>query len=63
MRKAKLDLGRFAAIAPVHWHVPVRVPLHPYMRFSRRLDGQLRELVARWEHTSSPNARRLRYLR
>ena len=55
MRRSKLDLVRVAAIAPVHWYVPVRVPLHPYMRFSRRLDGQLRKLVARWAHASSPS--------
>ena len=60
MKKAKLDLIRAVAIAPSHWDVPLRVPLHPYMRFSRRLDGQLRKLVARWARQAAPNAFALR---
>ncbi len=63
MRELKWGLVRAAAIAPVHWYVPVRVPLHPYMRFSRRLDGQLQRLVARWVHASAPNAQGSRRLR
>jgi hypothetical protein len=40
-----------------HWDVPVRVELPAYLRFSRRLDQQLRRLVAHWQHTASPAAR------
>jgi hypothetical protein len=40
-----------------HWDVPVRVDLRSFLRFSRRLDSQLRRLVVRWAHTASPSAR------
>ncbi len=40
-----------------HWDVPVRVELRSYLRFSRRLDSQLRRLVVRWGHVASPKAR------
>jgi hypothetical protein len=40
-----------------HWDVPVRVELRAYLRFSRRLDLQLRRLVVRWAHSASPSAR------
>ena len=40
-----------------HWDVPVRVELRSYLRFSRRLESQLRRLVVRWAHAASPNAR------
>ena len=40
-----------------HWDVPVRVELRSFLRFSRRLDSQLRRLVVRWAHAASPNAR------
>ena len=31
-----------------YWDVPVRVELRAYLRFGRRMDGQLRRLVVRW---------------
>jgi hypothetical protein len=40
-----------------HWDVPVRVEVRAYMRFSRRLDMQLRRLVVRWAHAAAPRAR------
>lgn len=30
------------------WNVPVYVEVEAYLRFSRRMDSQLRRLVARW---------------
>ncbi|MEN6449052.1 MAG: hypothetical protein ABFC96_01050 [Thermoguttaceae bacterium] len=40
-----------------YWDVPVQVKLRAYLRFGRRMDSQLRRLVARWSHTASPAAR------
>ena len=40
-----------------YWYVPVRVDVRAYLRFSRRMDAQLRRLVVRWAHTASPSAR------
>jgi hypothetical protein len=40
-----------------HWDVPVRVELMAYLRFNRRMDSQLRRLVARWAYTAPPRAR------
>jgi hypothetical protein len=37
-----------------HWDVPVRVELRAYLGFGRRMDSQLRRLVARWTRTVSP---------
>ncbi len=48
MKIAKLDIARAVLIARSHWDVPVLVRLRPYVQFSRRLDGQLQQLVARW---------------
>ena len=59
MRSEKPDFARAVSIDLYHWDVPVRVGLRPYVRFSRRLDGQLRKLVARWTRTAAPNALRL----
>jgi hypothetical protein len=40
-----------------HWDVPVRVELRSFLRFSRRMDLQLRRLVVRWAHAASPWSR------
>jgi hypothetical protein len=40
-----------------HWDVPVRVELRAFLRFSRRMDSQLRRLVVRWAYSASPCAR------
>jgi hypothetical protein len=42
-----------------HWDVPVSVELRAYLSFGRRMDSQLRRLVARWAHAASPQARQL----
>lgn len=42
-----------------YWAMPIRVELQVYLRFSRRLDKQLRWLVVRWAHAASPSARGL----
>ena len=39
------------------WDVPVRVELRAYLRFGRRMDGQLRRLVIRWAHAAAPQSR------
>jgi hypothetical protein len=44
-----------------HWDVPVHVELRAYLRFGRRMDGQLRRLVLRWAHTAAPRARELTF--
>jgi hypothetical protein len=40
-----------------YWDVPVRVEVKAFLRFSRRMDNQLRRLVVRWAHAASPSAR------
>ena len=57
MSNNKLFAGEGVLIGRDHWDVPVRVELRAYMRFSRRLDSQLRRLVIRWGHVASPWAR------
>ena len=57
MSNQNQTVGQRVAIGRKHWDVPVRVALQPYLRFSRRLDGQLRRLVARWAYTAAPCAR------
>jgi hypothetical protein len=57
MSNQNLTVGQRMAIGRDHWDVPVRVALLPYLRFSRRLDGQLRRLVASWAYTAAPCAR------
>jgi hypothetical protein len=48
------------ALTRDHWDVPIRVRLLPYVEFSRRLDGELDKLVARWADQAAPNARQPR---
>ena len=50
MKSEKLGFARAVMIARDHWDVPVRVRLREYLQFCRRLDGQLKDLVARWDH-------------
>ena len=57
MSNNKLITGDGVFIGRDHWDVPVRVELRAYLRFSRRLDSQLRRLVIRWAHAASPRAR------
>ena len=57
MSNDKLITGEGVLIGRDHWDMPVRVELRAYMRFSRRLDSQLRRLVTRWAHVASPWAR------
>jgi hypothetical protein len=42
-----------------HWDVPLRVELRRFLRFSRRMDVQLRRLVIRWGHAATPESRGL----
>ena len=56
MRHKKLDFDRAILIDRPHWDVPLLVHLHPYLRFSRQVDRQLRNLVARWAHAAAPRA-------
>jgi len=48
MNNEKVPAAAMLRMERIHWDVPVRVELSNYLRFSRRLDGQLQELVARW---------------
>ena len=57
MSNQNLTVVKGVAIGRNHWDVPVPVALQPYLRFNRRLDGQLRRLVASWAHTAAPCAR------
>jgi hypothetical protein len=42
-----------------HWDIPVSVDLRVYLRFSRRMDFQLRRLVRRWAHAAPGESRGL----
>ena len=44
-----------------HWDVPVRVELRAYLRFGRRMDGQLRRLEIRWAHAAAPKSREVTF--
>lgn len=57
MSNQNLTVGEGVPIGRNHWDVPVRVALQPYLRFSRRLDFQLRRLIASWAYTAPPCAR------
>jgi len=57
MSNDKLTADDGVLIGRNHWDVPVRVELRAYLRFTRRLDNQLRRLVVRWAHAASPKAR------
>lgn len=57
MQHGKPISGECVTIGREHWDVPVRVELKVYLRFSRRMDGQLRRLVGRWAHAAAPRAR------
>jgi hypothetical protein len=59
MSDQKSTAGNDVLIGRDHWDVPVSVELRAYLAFGRRMDSQLRRLVARWEHTASPYARKL----
>jgi hypothetical protein len=39
------------------WDSPLCVSLPAYRQFARRMDAQLRQLVARWAYAAAPNAR------
>jgi hypothetical protein len=57
MSNDKMIADEGVLIGRSHWDVPVRVKLAAYLRFSRRLDSQLRRLVVRWAHTAPPKSR------
>jgi hypothetical protein len=57
MNSQKQTFADNVAINRTHWDVPVQVELQAYLRFSRKIDGQLRRLLIRWQHTASPWAR------
>jgi len=57
MSHNKSPAGEELLIGRNHWDVPVRVELRAYLRFGRRMDGQLRRLVIRWAHAAAPKSR------
>jgi hypothetical protein len=62
MNNEELTVNEGVLIGRSYWDVPVRVELPAYLRFGRRMDSQLRRLVARWMHAASPDARGRRLL-
>ena len=57
MSSDKMSVDESVLIGRNYWDVPVRVELSAYLRFGRRMDRQLRRLVARWQHAAAPGAR------
>jgi hypothetical protein len=52
MKDAPPILQQRISISAIHWDIPLRVTLLPYLRFTRSINRQLRELVAQY---SFPN--------
>lgn len=57
MNNHKVSVVDGVYIGAGYWDMPVRIQLRAYLRFSRRLDSQLRRLVVRWAYAASPAAR------
>ncbi|MEN6458474.1 MAG: hypothetical protein ABFC63_06045 [Thermoguttaceae bacterium] len=57
MSDKKINAADGVLIGRNYWDSPVRIELRAYLHFGRRMDSQLRRLVARWLHTASPAAR------
>jgi hypothetical protein len=57
MNNQKQIVTEGVEISRALWDVPVQVEVRSYLRFSRRMDNQLRRLVIHWQHTASPWAR------
>ena len=57
MKSQHLDVDENVLIGHNQWAEPVRVGLQSYMRFNRRMDLQLRRLVARWAHAAAPQSK------
>jgi hypothetical protein len=57
MTEHKATVDDNVLIGRGHWDVPVRIKVEAYLRFSRRMDQQLRRLVIRWAHLAAPTAR------
>jgi hypothetical protein len=59
---APIPLQRIT-IHPIHWDIPLKVELLPYLRFTRSMNRQLREMMIRNSPippTSLTNSRRFR---
>ena len=60
MKKHPQEPATPAALRPVHWDVPIRVRLAPYVAFGQWMDQELQTLVERWRGTAAPCAMRWR---
>jgi hypothetical protein len=60
MKNDNQTVDESVLIGRSYWDVPVRVESAAYLRFGRRIDSQLRRLVARWIHAAAPEARGMR---
>ena len=57
MNHEEMSAAQHILIGGGNLEPPVPVVLQAYERFGRRIDVQLRRLVARWSHVASPLAR------
>jgi hypothetical protein len=57
MKDATPTLMQRITIHPIHWDTPLRVELLPYLRYTRSINRQLRELVSRYSPARSPGIR------
>jgi hypothetical protein len=55
--KHRLIVANSVLIGRDYWELPIRVDLRAFLRYSRRLDVQLRRLTVRWAHAASPCSR------
>lgn len=60
MESDRLQRVYYMPVGRNFWDEPLRVHLKRFKRFDRRMDRQLRKLIARWQHAAAPNAQRLR---
>ena len=56
MKSKQAADNQYVAIGRIHWDVPVRIPLRPYVEFVGWLDDELEKLVDRWAPTAPPKA-------
>jgi hypothetical protein len=60
MKDATPILQQRISISPIHWDIPLRVTLLPYLRFTRSINRQLREFVLRYSPAPSKAAENFR---
>jgi len=56
MKSKAAPTAGYVAIGRIHWDVPVKIPLRPYVEFVGWLDEELDKLTNLWAPRSPPEA-------